>query len=53
MQSVLVLLWIVLWIMVIVALCDSDGKCHQDCQWCPYAGDCPHEKERENMNEKM
>lgn len=46
MKGFLVLLWIWLWIIVIVALCDSDGNCHLDCQWCPYAGDCPQEKER-------
>ena len=51
MQGFLVLLWICLWIVVIIALGNSDGKCNMDCQWCPYAGDCPQEEERKN--EKM
>lgn len=51
MKLILVLWAIVLWIIVVIALCNSDGKCHQDCQWCPYAGDCPQEEERENINE--
>lgn len=51
MKLILVLWAIVLWIIVVVALCSSDGKCHQDCQLCPYSGDCPQEKERENIDE--
>lgn len=52
MRIFLVVLWIILWLIVIAALGSSDGKCHQDCQWCPYAGDCPQEEKRENINER-
>lgn len=29
-------------------LAESDGKCHyEDCEGCPYEGDCPMEDEHE------
>ena len=42
------LLWVVLWALVIYALVNSDGVCHQDCNICPYAGDCSQERKEEN-----
>ena len=34
----------VLWI---IALAESDGRCHlDDCQGCPFAGDCPEDRRK-------
>lgn len=35
-----VILWIVLWTIVIVAICRSDGVCKGPCDGCPYEGTC-------------
>lgn len=40
----LCLLYIVLWIVAIWGLVNSDGVCHMDCKGCPYLGTCPQEK---------
>lgn len=33
----------------ITSLVNYDGKCHyEECEQCPYEGDCPMEERREN-----
>lgn len=36
----------------IAALAESDGKCHEeDCGGCPFEGNCPMEKEKDERYE--